>query len=579
MILKIPRLFINDLLARTNIVDIINSRIKLKKQGKYYRTCCPFHYEKNPSFTVSLEKQFYYCFGCAAKGNVIDFLMNYDHLNFIESIEEIARIHGLNIPYEYGINSHTAHSYNQNLYNLMENLSNFYQQNLGQAQIAQQYLAQRGVNNKIIQQFAIGYAPIGWDNLLKNFGQTQKNRELLIKAGMVVSNNKNSTCYDRFRNRIMFPIRDKYGRVIGFGGREINNGQPKYLNSPQTAIFHKSHHLYGFYEVKKIHLKPQFLLVVEGYIDVLTLVQFGMNHVVASLGASSTSSQIELLFRLTDNIICCYDGDHAGRKAAWNTLLTALPYMHDGCQLQFMFLPNNEDPDTLIRKEGKKAFESRIRTAMSFSTFLLKSLLLQVDLSTCAGKTKLSMLALPLIKQIPGKILRIYIKEMLGAKLGILDDYRLDKLMPQVVGDKVTSVVPLLKRTTMRVLISLLIQNPQLSEIVPSLDGLQQSKVAGLTLFMELVNHYRQNANLTTGQLLELYRGTNFRYTLEKLAFWNHMVAEREVEEVFRDSLERIYNSMLEEHIEVLIARDRTEGLNGTERRELWALSQALAKK
>jgi len=578
---RIPRVFINDLLARTDIVDLIDARVKLKKQGKNYHACCPFHNEKTPSFTVSGEKQFYYCFGCGAKGNAIDFLMNHDRLEFVESVEELATQHGLEVPYETGSGpSPIERHQRQSLYQLLEKLDGFYQQSLRspEAESAQRYLGSRGLSQQVIDHFAIGYAPAGWDNVLKRFGQQQEDRESLMEAGMLVTNDKGRS-YDRFRDRVMFPIRDKRGRVIGFGGRVLGNDTPKYLNSPETPIFHKGRQLYGLYEAQKNHPQPARLLVVEGYMDVVALAQFGIDYAVASLGTSTTAEHIQLLFRSTDTVICCYDGDRAGREAAWRALETALPYMNDGRQLRFMFLPDGEDPDTLVRKEGKEAFEARMEQAMPLSVFLFDSLMPQVDLSTRDGRTKLATLALPLISQIPGETLRIYMRQTLGNKLGILDDNQLDRLMPKAAENGTPPVAPPLKRTTMRVLIALLVQNPQFATIVPTLDGLAQSKLAGLSLFVDLVSRCTENPGLMTGQLLELYRGTNFSQPLETLATWNHMIVDEEAEAVFQDSLASIYDAALEQRLEALIARERTEGLSAAERREFWALSQALAKK
>ncbi|MDK2633521.1 DNA primase [Pantoea stewartii subsp. indologenes] len=578
---RIPRVFINDLLARTDIVELIDARVKLKKQGKNYHACCPFHNEKTPSFTVNGEKQFYHCFGCGAHGNAIDFLMNYDRLEFVESIEELATSHGLDVPYEAGNGpSPMERHQRQSLYQLMDSLNGFYQQSLQQssAQSARDYLQHRGLSADIINHFAIGYAPAGWDNVLKRFGKQPEDRESLMEAGMLVSNDKGRV-YDRFRERVMFPIRDKRGRVIGFGGRVLGNDTPKYLNSPETPVFHKGRQLYGLYEALKNHPEPKRLLVVEGYMDVVALAQYGVDYAVASLGTSTTAEHIQLLFRSTDNVICCYDGDRAGREAAWRALETALPYMNDGRQLRFMFLPDGEDPDTLVRKEGKAAFEARMEQAMPLSSFLFDSLLPQVDLSSRDGKARLSTLALPLITQIPGETLRIYLRQELGNKLGILDDAQLEKLMPKQAQGASAPVAPPLKRTTMRVLVALLIQNPQLASLVPALDGLAESKIAGLPLFIELVKRCNENPGLTTGQLLELYRGTNFSQTLETLAVWNHMIVDEESEAVFQDSLASIYDAALEERLEFLIARERTHGLSTDERRELWTLSQAFAKK
>ncbi len=578
---RIPRVFINDLLARTDIVDLIDARVKLKKQGKNYHACCPFHNEKTPSFTVNGEKQFYHCFGCGAHGNALDFLMNYDKLEFVESVEELAAMHNLEVPFEAGSGPSLIERHQrQTLYQLMDGLNAFYQQSLTQsaAEPARQYLSRRGLSSEVITRFAIGYAPPGWDNVLKRFGNNSENRKSLIDAGMLVTNDQGRS-YDRFRERVMFPIRDKRGRVIGFGGRVLGNDTPKYLNSPETDIFHKGRQLYGLYEAQQDKDEPQRLLVVEGYMDVVALAQYGINYAVASLGTSTTADHIQLLFRVTKNVICCYDGDRAGREAAWRALETALPYMSDGRQLRFMFLPDGEDPDTLVRKEGKEAFEARMEQAQPLSTFLFNSLLPKADLTTPDGTTQLAALALPLINQVPGETLRIQLRQILGNKIGIFDDAQLDRLMPKQVESAAARPAPQLKRTTMRILIGLLIQNPELAPKVPSLAGLDQSRLPGLGLFSELVNTCLSQPGLTTGQLLEHYRGTNEAATLEKLSMWDDIADKDIAEKTFTDALNHMFDSMLERRQEELIARDRTHGLSSEERRELWQLNQELAKK
>lgn len=578
---RIPRVFINDLLARTDIVDLIDARVKLKKQGKNYHACCPFHNEKTPSFTVNGEKQFYHCFGCGAHGNALDFLMNYDKLDFVESVEELATMHNLEIPYEAGNGpSQIERHQRQTLYQLMTGLNEFYQQSLKlqQAEKARQYLSDRGLSADVIARFAIGYAPAGWDNVLKRFGGDTENRQSLTDAGMLVTNDQ-GRCYDRFRERVMFPIRDKRGRVIGFGGRVLGDAQPKYLNSPETEIFHKGRQLYGLYEAQQSQPEPARLLVVEGYMDVVALAQYDISYAVASLGTATTADHIQLLFRATDNVICCYDGDRAGRDAAWRALETALPYMTDGRQLRFMFLPDGEDPDTLVRKEGKAAFEARVEQAQPLSTFLFNSLLPQVDLSTPDGTARLSTLALPLIGQVPGETLRIYLRQELGNKLGILDDNQLEKLLPKQTESTFSRPAPQLKRTTMRILIGLLVQNPELAQLVPSLNGLDTRKLPGLELFMELVNTCLAQPGVTTGQLLEQYRGKNEAATLEKLSTWDD-IADRDIaEQTFTDSLNHMFDSVLELRLTELIARSRTDGLTPSEREEVRVITESRARK
>ncbi|EKM0529967.1 DNA primase [Cronobacter turicensis] len=578
---RIPRVFINDLLARTDIVDLIDARVKLKKQGKNYHACCPFHNEKTPSFTVNGEKQFYHCFGCGAHGNAIDFLMNYDKLEFVETVEELAAMHNLEVPFEAGSGpTQIERHQRQTLYELLDGLNGFYRQAL-QAQSgepARHYLAKRGLSDSVIERFAIGYAPPGWDNALKRFGNNSENRKSLIDAGMLVTND-NGRSYDRFRERVMFPIRDKRGRVIGFGGRVLGDALPKYLNSPETDIFHKGRQLYGLYEVQQSDPNPPRLLVVEGYMDVVALSQYDINYAVASLGTATTAEHIQMLFRATNTVICCYDGDRAGRSAAWRALETALPYMADGRQLRFMFLPDGEDPDTLVRQEGKAAFEARMEQAQPLSTFLFNSLLPQVDLSTPDGRAQLSTLALPLISQVPGETLRIYLRQELGNKLGILDDSQLERLMTRQADNSQTRPAPTLKRTTMRILIGLLVQNPELAPLVPSLAALDKTKLPGLELFTELVNTCLSQPGLTTGQLLEHYRGTKEAATLEKLSTWDDIADKDIAEKTFTDALDHMFDSVLELRLTELIARSRTQGLSAAEREEVRIITEARAKK
>ncbi|MCA6971949.1 DNA primase [Pectobacterium carotovorum] len=580
---RIPRVFINDLLARTDIVDLIDARVKLKKQGKNYHACCPFHHEKTPSFTVNGDKQFYHCFGCGAHGNAIDFLMNYDRLEFVETIEELATQYGLEVPYETGTGpTQLERHQRQSLYELMGQLSGFYQQALSQSvgSPALQYLQQRGLSAEVINHFAIGFAPPGWDNVLKRFGRNNDDRSTLNDAGMLVTNDQGRT-YDRFRERVMFPIRDKRGRVIAFGGRVLGDGTPKYLNSPETEIFHKGRQLYGLYEAQQNHAELKRLLVVEGYMDVVALAQFGIDYAVASLGTSTTADHIQLLFRATDLVVCCYDGDRAGREAAWRALETALPYLNDGRQLRFMFLPDGEDPDTLVRKEGKVAFEQRMEQALPLSQFLFETLQQQVDMSSPDGRTKLSTLVLPLIGQVPGETLRLYLRQQLGNKLGILDDSQLDRLLPKVAEQAQSYQPPQLKVTTMRILIGLLVQNPRLAAEVPdlALEGIEEDKVAGLSLFQDLVKTCNVSPGMNMGLLLEKYRDSKYRKQLETMASWNHMIVEEELDEKFRISLAELYDQLLKQRQETLIARDRTHGLNAKEKKELWSLQLALTRK
>ncbi|MFH4482191.1 DNA primase [Vibrio diabolicus] len=578
----IPRSFIDDLLARLDIVDIIDARVKLKKKGKNYGACCPFHNEKTPSFSVSQEKQFYHCFGCGAHGNAIDFLMEFDRLEFVEAIEELASYLGLDVPREqrsggngsFQSGPQASSSEKRNLYDLMGSIAQFYRNQLKQpaSKVAIEYLKDRGLSGEIVQKFGIGYVADEWDLVRKNFGQNKENQDMLVTGGMLIENDKGNR-YDRFRGRVMFPIRDRRGRVIGFGGRVLGDGTPKYLNSPETPIFHKGKELYGLYEVLQAYREPPQILVVEGYMDVVALAQYGVDYSVASLGTSTTGDHLQVLFRQTSTVVCCYDGDRAGREAAWRAMENALPYLTDGRQLKFMFLPDGEDPDSYIRQNGKQAFKQQVSNAMPLSEFMFSSLTQQVDMSTKEGMAKLSTLAVPLIDKVPGGTLRLYLRELLGRRLGLVDERQLQQLISkQGKEDKRPQPHKEIKRTPMREVIALLIQNPQYVSMVPDLTSVRDLPIPGLSLFVDVLDKCQAHPHINTGQLLEHWRNSQNETLLSRLASWDIPLDEDNQEEIFLDSLDKIIAQCVEKQIENLQAKARSVGLSAEEKRELLAL-------
>lgn len=578
----IPRSFIDDLLARLDIVDIIDARVKLKKKGKNYGACCPFHNEKTPSFSVSQEKQFYHCFGCGAHGNAIDFLMEFDRLEFVEAIEELASYLGLDVPREqrsggngsFQSGPQASSSEKRNLYDLMGSIAQFYRNQLKQpaSKVAIEYLKDRGLSGEIVQKFGIGYVADEWDLVRKNFGQNKENQDMLVTGGMLIENDKGNR-YDRFRGRVMFPIRDRRGRVIGFGGRVLGDATPKYLNSPETPIFHKGKELYGLYEVLQAYREPPQILVVEGYMDVVALAQYGVDYSVASLGTSTTGDHLQVLFRQTSTVVCCYDGDRAGREAAWRAMENALPYLTDGRQLKFMFLPDGEDPDSYIRQNGKQAFEQQVSNAMPLSEFMFSSLTQQVDMSTKEGMAKLSTLAVPLIDKVPGGTLRLYLRELLGRRLGLVDERQLQQLISkQGKEDKRPQPHKEIKRTPMREVIALLIQNPQYVSMVPDLTSVRDLPIPGLSLFVDVLDKCQAHPHINTGQLLEHWRNSQNETLLSRLASWDIPLDEDNQEEIFLDSLDKIIAQCVEKQIENLQAKARSVGLSAEEKRELLAL-------
>lgn len=573
----IPRSFIDDLLARLDIVDIIDARVKLKKKGKNYSACCPFHNEKTPSFSVSQEKQFYHCFGCGAHGNAIDFVMEYERLEFVEAIEELASFLGLDVPREqrsggYSTQPRANTEQKRNLYDMMGSIAQFYQNQLKAAssKVAIDYLKERGLSGEIVQKFGIGYVADEWDLVRKNFGQQKDAQDMLIAGGMLIENDKGNR-YDRFRGRVMFPIRDRRGRVIGFGGRVLGDGTPKYLNSPETPIFHKGKELYGLYEVVQAYREPPQVLVVEGYMDVVALAQYGVDYSVASLGTSTTGDHIQLLFRQTNTVVCCYDGDRAGKEAAWRALENALQYLKTGNTLKFLFLPDGEDPDSYIRKHGKEAFEQQVQQATPLSSYLFENLieLHQINLGTTEGKSALRAHASGLIDKIPDIYFQELLEKLLDERTGFDNQLRQSR---KAVKETRPQPHKEIKRTPMREVIALLIQNPSYAEMVPDLSSVREISLPGLSLLVEVLEYCQARPHINTGQLLESWRNRQHETLLSRLAGWEIPLDEDNQEDIFLDSLDKILAQCVEKQIENLQAKDRSVGLSTEERRELLAL-------
>ncbi|QMV15430.1 DNA primase [Vibrio spartinae] len=578
----IPRNFINDLLARLDIVDVIDARVKLKKKGKNYSACCPFHNEKTPSFSVSQDKQFYHCFGCGVHGNAIDFMMEYERLEFVEAIEELAGLLGLEVPREKGATpfdaqkSQARKEQKRTLYDLMEQVAQFYRHQLRNpsSKVAIDYLKNRGLSKDIVQKFGIGYVADEWDLVHKNFSRTPESEQMLTAAGMLVEND-NGRRYDRFRGRVMFPIRDRRGRVIGFGGRVLGDGTPKYLNSPETDIFHKGKELYGLYEVLQAHREPPQILVTEGYMDVVALAQYGVDYAVASLGTSTTNDHLQVLFRQTNAVVCCYDGDNAGRQAAWRALENALSLLSGNKSLKFMFLPDKEDPDSYIRQRGTEAFEYQVQQSMSFSDFLFQGLMSRVvDNSSREGRFRVIHLAEPLINQVQDEALKIYLWEELSLRTGLSANAIQSALNKKQVSEQTSAIRPQaeMKRTPMREVIALLLQNPNYADRIPDLSSVATLDIPGLSLFIEVLEKCRNYPNVTTGQLLENWRGHRNEPLLSRLASWDIPLVEDYQEEIFLDSLDKIITQCVEKQIENLQAKERSVGLSADEKRELLAL-------
>ncbi|WP_213999502.1 DNA primase [Arsukibacterium sp.] len=576
---QIPRQFIDDLLARTDIVELIDQRVPLKKAGsKNYAACCPFHNEKSPSFTVSPDKQFYHCFGCGAHGNAISFMMEFEQLEFVEAIEELAKQLHMEVPREQG-KGPARPAAQADDYSLMQQAADYYQQQLQQhanGPAVQQYLQKRGLSAQTISDFQLGYAPDGWDGVLKQLsnGKPRAVREQLIELKLV-NRNDNGREYDFFRDRLMFPIHDKRGRVIAFGGRILNDGQPKYLNSPETRLFHKGRELYGLYQVRQQpgHLKQ--VLVVEGYMDVVALAEHDIRFAVACLGTATTSDQMHTLFRYSPKVICCYDGDRAGRDAAWRALQNALPQLKDGVELNFVFLPDGEDPDSLVQKEGKAAFMARLEQALPLSQYLFEHLLQEFDANTDGGKSALMAKGSELIKQIPSS----FYQETLQQKLDNLLGRASERLKPVSNRPQARPTPASIKMTPMRRAIALLLQTPELVNVMPHAPELASADIPGINLLLAVQQHLLDKPGLTTAQLLEYWRDLPEHAILLKLAAWQHQIEPEQLSAEFLDTFHSIEDQYLQQRLEALERKDKLKQLTQAEQREYVLLLKALKSK
>lgn len=520
---RIPQSFIDDLVSRADIVEVIAAHVPLKKAGREYKACCPFHEEKTPSFTVSAEKQFYHCFGCGAHGTVIGFLMNYRHLDFVEAVESLAQRLGLEVPREGG-EAAPAGAPTAPIYEVLDTASRYFQGQLRthpEKGRAVEYLKSRGLSGEIAAEFKLGFAPPGWDNLIEALGGTADQRRLLMRAGLVIE--RGERCYDRFRDRVMFPILDRRGRTVGFGGRVLSDDTPKYLNSPEGPVFHKGRELYGAFQAMRSAGNLERIHVVEGYMDVVALAQHDLRNAVATLGTAATPDHVEQLFRLAPDVVYCFDGDEAGRRAAWRALETTLPRVRDGRQAFFMFLPDGEDPDSLVRSRGRAAFEELSQNAVSLGTFLFERLSAQVDLKTIDGRSRLIDMARPLLGKIPDGAFRKLAQKKLADLTGMDPGDSATLIQgPQAPRAKRQSAATvraaLSSQTPVRRAIKMLIQHTELASGLSDVSAFKGLEVPGAPLLLELIELLRENPDFGTAEVLERYRNSEAGVHLGKLA-------------------------------------------------------------
>ena len=539
---KIAQSFIDDLLTRADIVEIVGRSVQLKKAGRDFQGLCPFHNEKTPSFTVSPEKQFYHCFGCGAHGSALGFLMNHDSLSFVEAVEELAG--QLHLPVQYETDgSAPATPSHRGLYDLMHEAQLLYERLLREhpaRERAVDYLKMRGLTGLIAKTFHLGYAPPGWDTLCSQLGTDPARRQQLIEAGLAVQRD-NGSFYDRFRDRVIFPILDRRGRCVGFGGRVIDQGEPKYLNSPETPIFHKRRELYGLHHVLRRGARPSRMLVVEGYMDVVALAQHGVENAVATLGTATTAEHLEQIFRYASEVVFCFDGDKAGRRAAWRALETALPLLSEGRKAGFLFLPQGDDPDSLVRREGSARFESPEHIT-PLSSFLFDELAARADISSMDGRAQLVALARPLIGKVPAGPFR----QLLSQHLQRLaqTSVRLGPAPPAPgTGQTAAKPRPTAGRrvpSLIRKAIGLLVRRPSLAPLASELPAVNVAEDPESALLITLLERLERNPALNAGSLFEALRESAQGPLLEEIMGQPILLAEELWAAEFSGAIEQL---------------------------------------
>ncbi|NCF74042.1 MAG: DNA primase [Gammaproteobacteria bacterium] len=579
----IPQDFIDDLIARADIVEVVGRRTQLKKAGREFKACCPFHDEKTPSFTVSPGKGFYHCFGCGAHGTAVGFLMEYEHMSFVEAIESLASSMGVEVPRNES--DQPAQRYDE-LFSLMDTVARHWQSSLKESPEAVEYLKNRGIDGSTAKRFGIGYAPDGWSNVLDKFGKSDEATERLLATGLIIRKD-NGKHYDRFRDRLMFPIRDTRGRTIGFGGRVMGDGEPKYLNSPETVLFHKGRELYGMYEARQALRHIDRLVVVEGYMDAVALARNGIDFAVATLGTATTGEHLNRLFRITENAYFAFDGDRAGKKAAWRALENALPQIREGRQIRFVFLPDGHDPDSFVNENGAATFVKLMDAGLPLSEFLIQELSSQVDMDSIDGRAKLAEMARPLVSKIPNGVYRELLIESLANTVG-LTAAKLEKMMAagQSGSDhgRHGGPRPLPKRrqpsasggpSVVRRAITLILNYPESGQNLDTgkLAGVQR---AGVELLAAIIETVQSEPNITTAGLLERWRHHDEGRHLGKLAAAAvPMDDDFDASAELQECMQQLAIAGRKERIEFLIEKQRVTGLNDDEKSELQQLLKA----
>ncbi len=591
---RIPQHFIDELIARADIVEIIGGRVQLKKAGREYKACCPFHNEKTPSFWVSPDKQFYHCFGCGKHGTVLGFLMDHDHMAFPEAVEELATRLGLEVPHEGG--DAGPKRAEEPLYDLMKQVAQYYVENLTRDARAKDYVARRGLIKETLERFQIGYAANSWNEVLRRFGGSEAARKALTDTGLIIERERGQVRdgerhYDRFRDRLMFPIRDARGRVIAFGGRIIDQGEPKYLNSPETVLFHKGRELYGLFETRRARTNLTRLLIVEGYMDAVRLHQSGIDYAVATLGTATTPEHLRRLFRLVPSIVFAFDGDRAGRAAAWRALQQALPEAREGREIRFLFLPDGHDPDSLVGEEGREGFEARLTTALPLSEYLVRELTREAELSHADGRARFAEAARPLFLKIPEGVYRELLLERLAEVVGLSPE-RLGQLWVPGAAAPAGAETALPPRrpaarasvgsgrgSLVRQAIVRLLHFPQIAVEVSEgeREGIEASEEPGAALLRELLDDLRLHPAHVPAQVVQRFADREGGDALQKLLEREEVLTDAPgAAGELRGALLKLAEQAAGRRLEALETKSRSAALSGSELEEFQRLMSKL---
>lgn len=575
---RIPQDFIDDLIERADVSEVIGKRVEIKKAGKEYKACCPFHNEKTPSFTVSPEKGFYHCFGCGAHGTALGFLMDYERLTFVEAIEELAKMVGIPVPKTK--EDRVVNKENNDLKSLLSRVSKHYEKNLKESTIAIEYFKSRGIDGETARHYALGFAKKSYDDILKNFGKTDKDRKQLLACGLLTEKDDGGY-FDKFRNRVMFPIRNNRGEVVGFGGRVIADEEPKYLNSPGTVLFKKGELLYGLFESKKSIAERNSAIIVEGYTDVIGLYQFGVGNSLATLGTATTDNHINKIFRISDQIIFCFDGDEPGRKAAEKAMKLCLPLVRKNKEAYFLIL-EDEDPDEFIRKHGHKQFEARLATAQSTDEFLINICNKTSDITSVKGKANAIENAMALVNTIQDGIY----KDLMVEKIASEYNLTLEKLVNYVPSQKITKKASrtdaqrnkpayLKNRPSLiNQAIRILLHKPELGKIIDLNNQFKHLDQKGVNVLKEIIQLIHAKDSIKLATIIEHFQDQKLQRYLSQLAMDEGLINKNEMLSEFNDITQRLNIQDLRKELTILIERAKNKSLNDQDARRLKELSK-----